>query len=202
MDLQARFAIFTAVGVASFSAGLSLTTACSNHADAQPEKITIHPALPTEMKPLPPLSDKPALKATELSIEAKPSDPPSAKSIAPSIEKEALAPDQIAVRRLVVTHAVSEHEPIEPAELVSGTPILAFVELSNQDATERNVVVTFEREGRPAVGHVKLHVPAKSPRFRTWARTRNLHETGTWEAVIRSENGTELGRQPFELDPA
>ena len=199
MDFQTRFAIFTAVGVASFSAGLSLTTACSNHADAQPEKITIRPALPTEMKPLPPLTEKPALKVTELSIEAKPSDPPNAKSITPSAEKKTLAPDQIAVRRLVVTHALSEREPIEPAELVSGTPILAFVELSNQDATERNVVVTFEREGRPAVGHVKLHVPAKSPRFRTWARTRNLNEAGTWEAVVRSEDGTELGRQPFEV---
>ena len=202
MDFQTRFAIFTAVGVASFSAGLSLTTACSNHADAQPEKITIHPALPTEVKPLPSLAEKPALKATELTLEAKPSDPPSAKASTPSVEQKTLAPDRVAVRRLIVTHAVSDREPIEPAELVSGTPILAFVELSNQDATERNVVVTFEREGRPAVGHVKLHVPAQSPRFRTWARTRNLNETGTWEAVIRSEDGTELGRQPFELDRA
>jgi hypothetical protein len=100
---------------------------------------------------------------------------------------------------LVVTHAVREREPIEPAELVSGTPIMAFVELSNQDAVERNVVVTFERDGRPAVGHVKLHVPAKSPRFRTWARTRNVTEAGTWEAVITSDDGKELGRQPFEL---
>jgi len=201
MDFQNRFAIFTAVGIASFSAGLSLTTACSHHADAQPEKITIHPALPTEVKPLPPLTEKPALKATALTIEAKPSASASNKSSPPNVENETLAPDRIAVRRLIVTHAVSEHEPIEPAELVSGTPILAFVELSNQDAIERNVVVTFEREGRPAVGHVKLHVPAKSPRFRTWARTRNLNETGTWEAVIRSENGTELGRQPFEVEP-
>jgi DUF2914 family protein len=199
MDFQTRFAIFTAVGVASFSAGLSLTTACSNHADAQPEKITIHPALPTETKQLAPLSEQAPLKATELSLEAKPGDSPSAKAITPSVEKKTLAPAQLAVRRLVVTHAVSEREPIEPAELVSGTPILAFVELSNQDATERNVVVTFERDGRAAVGHVKLQVPAKSPRFRTWARTRNLTEAGTWEAVIRSEDGTELGRQPFEL---
>jgi hypothetical protein len=105
-----------------------------------------------------------------------------------------------------VTHAVSEREPIEPAELVTGAPVLAFVELANEDGIERNVVVTFEREGRPAVGHVKLHVPANTPRFRTWARTRNLNELGTWEAVVRGDDGKELGRQPFELlevlDPA
>ena len=113
---------------------------------------------------------------------------------------------KVAVRRLVVTHAVRDREPIAPAELVTGTPVLAFVELSNADAIERDVVVTFEREGRPAVGHVKLHVPASSPRFRTWARTHNLSEVGTWEAVVRGEDGKELGRQPFELvamlDPA
>ena len=198
MDLQTRFAIFTAVGVASFSAGLSLTTACSSRVEAQPEKITIHAARPTEAPPVP-APEKAALKASELT----PLPKPVAK---PNVENETLAADKVAVRRLVVTHAVSEHEPIEPAELVSGTPIVAFVELSNDDSVERNVVVTFEREGRAAVGHVKLDVPAGSPRFRTWARTRNLGETGTWEAVIRSEDGTELGRQPFELratlDPA
>ena len=113
---------------------------------------------------------------------------------------------KVAVRRLVVTHAVKDREPIEPAELVSGIPVLAFVELSNADGVERDVVVTFEREGRPAVGHAKLHVPGDSPRFRTWARTHNLSEVGTWEAVVRGEDGKELGRQPFELlamlDPA
>src|SRR5262245_54092505 len=58
MDLQSRFAIFTAVGVASFSAGLSLTTACSNRLEPEPEKITIHPSLPTEpARPATPVRD-------------------------------------------------------------------------------------------------------------------------------------------------
>jgi len=213
MDFQHRFAIFTAVGIASFSAGLSLTTACSQRADVEPETIAARPALPTAMKP-PPAPEK-ALKPSELALEVKPSaianDAELEKLTARTDPKTnaantALAPDRVAVRRLVVTHAVSEREPIEPAELVSGTPIVAFVELLNEDGVERSVVVTFEREGRPAVGHVKLHVPAKSPRYRSWARTHNLTETGVWEAVIRAEDGTELGRQPFDLlatlDPA
>ena len=192
MDFQTRFAIFTAVGVASFSAGLSLTTACSHRVEPEPEKISIRPSLPTEQKPSP-------LPAPE-AAKTKPSEPAPAKLVVkPTTDEKTLAFGKIAVRRLVVTHAVKDREPIEPAELVTGTPVLAFVELSNTDANERNVVVTFEREGRPAVGHVKLHVPASSPRFRTWARTHNLSEVGTWEAVIRSEDGRELGRQPFEL---
>jgi hypothetical protein len=189
MDFQTRFAIFTAVGVASFSAGLSLTTACSSRVEAQPEKVSIHPALPTEVNPAP-VSDK---------VAAKPTEPVPSPAAKPSVEEKTPARDMISVRRLVVTHAVSDHEPVSPPELVTGTPILAFVELSNKDAIERNVVVTFEREGRPAVGHVKLHVPAGSPRFRTWAKTHNLGEAGTWEAVVRAEDGKELGRQPFEL---
>ena len=198
MDSQMRFAIFTAVGVASFSAGLSLTTACSHRVDPEPEKITIVPSLPTERKSPPP--------APEVAV-AKPSDfAPEKRAAKPTIEQKAGASSVVAVRRLVVTHAVKDREPITPAELVTGTPILAFLELSNDDASARDVVVTFEREGRPAVGHVKLHVPASSPRFRTWARTHNLSEVGTWEAVVRSEDGKELGRQPFDLlamlDPA
>lgn len=199
MDLQTRFAIFTAVGVASFSAGLSLTTACSHRVQPEPEKITIVPSLPTEpARPATPLRD---------AVVQKPNETTPPKPVAkPVADEKALASDKVAVRRLVVTHAVKDREPIEPAELVTGTPVLAFVELSNADSIEQNVIVTFEREGRPAVGHVKLHVPGGSPRFRTWARTHNLSEVGTWEAVIRGEDGKELGRQPFELlsmlDPA
>jgi len=192
MDFQTRFAIFTAVGVASFSAGLSLTTACSHRVEPEPEKITIRPSLPTEQKHSP-------LPAPE-AAKTKPSEPaPTKLVVKPTADEKTLVFGKTAVRRLVVTHAVKDREPIEPAELVTGTPVLAFVELSNTDTSERAVVVTFEREGRPAVGHVKLHVPASSPRFRTWARTHNLSEVGTWEAVIRSEDGRELGRQPFEL---
>jgi hypothetical protein len=202
MDLQTRFALFTAVGIASFSAGLSLTTACSTHADVKPEKVTLHPAVPSQTKPLP-ASETTVVKTAELTIQApKPSEKPKLdKGVEskPKTDGTALATDQVSVRRLVVTHAVNEREPIEPAELVSGTPITAFVELGNEDGVERNVTVTFERDGRPKVGHVKLHVPAKSPRFRTWARTRNVTEPGTWEAVITSDDGKELGRQPFEV---
>ena len=198
MDFQTRFAIFTAVGVASFSAGLSLTTACQRH-EAQPEMVNIRPAPPAETKPKSPASQEAA---------AKPREPaPAPKTSAESpIRQEALAANRVKLRRLIVTHAVREREPIAPAELVTGTPVVAFVELANDDAVERNVVVTFEREGRPAIGHVKLEVPAGAPRFRTWARTHNLGEPGTWQAVIRSDDGKELGRQPFELlsmlDPA
>ena len=126
-----------------------------------------------------------------------PTPKPSAKPVVE--EKKTLAADKVTVRRLVVTHAVREHEPIDPPELIKGTPVLAFVELANLDGIERNVVVTFEREGRPPVGYVNLRVPADSPRYRTWARTHNLTAPGTWEAVIRSDDGKELGRQPFEL---
>jgi hypothetical protein len=174
MDFQNRLAIFTAVGIASFSAGLSLTTACNHRVEVRPETGALRSAPPTETKAVAPTPEKPVAKAAEPAI---------ATAAKPVANDERLAADRVAVRRLVVTHAVSEREPIEPAELVTGAPVLAFVELANEDGIERNVVVTFEREGHPSVGHVKLHVPANTPRFRTWARTRNLNALGTWEAV-------------------
>jgi hypothetical protein len=192
MDLQSRFAIFTAVGVASFSAGLSLTTACSR-VDTRPEPVMLKPALPTETKAP---SAPAAVMAADRSTRSTPTPKPSAKTAA---EATSPARGMLAVKRLVVTHAVADHEPVSPAELVTDAPVLAFVELANQDSIERNVVVTFEREGHLAVGYVKLHVPASSTRFRTWARTHNLASAGKWEAVVRAEDGTELGRKPFEL---
>ena len=73
MDFQSRFAIFTAVGIASFSAGLSLTTACSQHTDAEPEKIVARPAQANDTKPLPPPTPA-AIRPSELSLAAKPNE--------------------------------------------------------------------------------------------------------------------------------
>jgi hypothetical protein len=61
------------------------------------------------------------------------------------------------------------------------------------------VFVTFEREGKKTVGHVRLEVPAHNKRWRTWGRTRFIREPGTWNAVIRAKDGTELAKKSFEV---
>jgi len=144
MDRTARFAVFTAVGFASFSAGLSLTTAC-NHARPLEERTepAARPAAPAPAAPAPaaPAPDSTAAKnaAAGIAAPARGSAPAPAPAVEPSRQSTAAAPSKAAgdgasliVRRLVVTHAVSEREPAAPAELVAGAPVLAFIELARR----------------------------------------------------------------------
>ena len=118
------------------------------------------------------------------------------KSVAP--EATSLAP--LRVRRLLVTAAVENREPAGSDGLVAGnSPIYAFVELENAAAMSRDIVVTFERQGRDPVGHIRLNVPGSNSRWRTWGHTRRIHEAGTWTAVVRTADGRELARTTFEV---
>ena len=106
------------------------------------------------------------------------------------------------VKRFVVTQGVREREPVasDGALVADGKPIYAFAELANESGEESQVRITFERKGSSdRVGNVTLAVPAKSARYRTWGNTRFVREAGTWEAVLWSEDGTELSRATFEV---
>lgn len=103
------------------------------------------------------------------------------------------------VNRLVIASAVNEREPVELSEGKVKEPILAFVELKNISANESGVVVTFEHESGKQVGFVNLSVPAESTRYRTWARTHNIQDAGTWTAIVRSKTGEELARKSFTV---
>jgi hypothetical protein len=106
------------------------------------------------------------------------------------------------VKRFVVAAGVRDREPVasEGALPADGKPIYAFAELSNGNAEEAHVRITFERKGSSdQVGNVTLAIPANTSRYRTWGNTRFVREVGTWEAVLWSENGTELVRTSFEV---
>jgi hypothetical protein len=106
------------------------------------------------------------------------------------------------VKRLVVASGVQDREPVTAAEpmLANGTPIYAFAELANPDGESENVRITFERRGgKERAGDVLLPVPGKATRHRTWAFTRHIFAPGQWDAVLRSESGTELSRTSFEV---
>ncbi len=61
----------------------------------------------------------------------------------------------------------------------------------------------FERRGgAERVGDVSLPVPGNVTRHRTWAFTHFIRSAGVWEAVLWSENGTELSRASFEVKTA
>ncbi len=102
------------------------------------------------------------------------------------------------VKRLVVTTAIEEREPLPVTEFKAGSELVyAFVELMNE-GDEQGIVITFERVGKQ-VGHVELGVPANQTRWRTWGRTRNIKQPGDWEAVVRTKDGDELARTRFQV---
>jgi hypothetical protein len=105
------------------------------------------------------------------------------------------------VTRLVVAQGVEAREPMGVAKSFRKADIdkiFAYVEVENRDAAEEEIVVTFEPEGLSPRGNVKLRV-GQSPRWRTWAFTRAIDRTGQWVAVVRTKDGKELAREPFEI---
>jgi hypothetical protein len=106
------------------------------------------------------------------------------------------------VRRIVVARGVENHEPVGVASrfVLDGTPLYAFMELSNPTSERQEIVVTFERTGGTAVGHVHLNVPAHASRYRTWALSRMVNRPGEWTAVVRTVDGELLDELAFTVE--
>ncbi|HET9933342.1 MAG TPA: DUF2914 domain-containing protein [Polyangiaceae bacterium] len=108
----------------------------------------------------------------------------------------------VVVKRFVVAQGIHEREPVtnDGPLTVNGKPIYAFAELANENSGATSVRITFERKGSSdRVGNVTLSVPAKAGRYRTWGQTRFVRDAGTWDAVLWSESGKELGRTTFDV---
>lgn len=107
----------------------------------------------------------------------------------------------LAVKRLIVTHAIKDREPLTTETLTVGAePLMAFVEMSNSADVDQKIVVTFEGTDAKKVGFVTLNIPAGQKRWRTWAQTRYVRAPGQWTAIVASENGVELDRTAFEVE--
>ena len=120
----------------------------------------------------------------------------------PSKSSHHAVESSVQVKRFVVATGVQDREPLISSDALpsDGTAIYAFAELANPVGESENVRITFERKGgAERVGDVTLPIPASTPRHRTWAFTRFIRTAGVWEAVLWSENGTELGRTSFEV---
>lgn len=103
------------------------------------------------------------------------------------------------IKRLVVTQAVEDREPVAADVVDAETPVIAFVEVASGSTEDQHVVVTFEHETGDRVGLVNLSVPGNKPRWRTWGRTYNVNRDGRWIAVVRDAHGEELGRTEFTV---
>lgn len=105
------------------------------------------------------------------------------------------------VKRLVLSHGVSGHEPSDTptAFRSSDDRVYVFLEIDNPKKNEGKVLVTFEPPSGSALAEIPLKVGDTS-RFRTWAFTRRAHEAGAWVVVVRDTRGHELAREGFTVE--
>lgn len=149
-----------------------------------------------ETQPSVPPSTKEDDAPTALKTPAPEDQKKSEKEETKESEKELMAPF---VKRLVIASEIKEREPVELIDAKIEEPVVAFVEFKNAEDADMGVVVTFEHEDGKKVGFVELNVPGKSPRYRTWARTRNIKTPGEWTAIVSSKSGEELARKTFQV---
>lgn len=175
---------------------------CSRRDEASPlaAREPLAKAAPVLAAP-PPAAPKPAPTALEAKSEKPLAAVEPAKKLVKSTPEPTLSSGQgLAVRRLVVSRSIERREPVLADRLtVSDEPLYAFVELENDSDQADGVVITFEHEGK-SVGHVKLEVPAKNKRWRTWGKTKQVRQAGDWVVVVKSADGKELARKSFRVE--
>jgi hypothetical protein len=182
------------IWVSALALGTAAMAGCSEARPAAQAKPVIEAAqTPTAAA----TAATPAVAATPTAA-TTPSAAPSAREPAP---RKVSLDAKLTVKRLVVAQGVKNHEPVEPGTTFKSDArkIYAYVEVENLGRDPGEIVVEFEPPGGGAPhGDVTLAV-GPSPRWRTWAYTRNAHTAGSWTAVVKSRRGEVLARAPFEV---
>lgn len=153
-------------------------------AQEEPPPLGSTPTQPVEVRPATSSSDVKPVVSAEAPDKAEP--------------RPAVVPE---LRRLVVSTAVKDKEPVPMSALKVNDPVVAFLELGNASPAAAVVQVVFQHETGHEVGFVKLTVPAEKSRWRTWAQTARVNLAGKWTAIVRAEDGAELGQQGFFVSP-
>jgi hypothetical protein len=104
------------------------------------------------------------------------------------------------VDRLVVARGVVDREPQGTDTLFASNErrVFAFVEVDNPEHAAGELKVQFIGPDGTAQPPVDLAV-GESPRWRTWAFTRQAHAPGTWKALVRDERGHVLASTEFDV---
>jgi hypothetical protein len=112
--------------------------------------------------------------------------------------------DGVTIHRLMTAPAVEHREPVAASSVFgpSGETVYAFLEVSNESAEEKTLLVHFIGPQAQVGGGVELHIPPTVPRWRTWAYTKHAAMPGLWRVEIRGPDGILLGEVPFEVESA
>lgn len=104
------------------------------------------------------------------------------------------------LKRIELARGIKDKEPLEPDTSFNAkeSRVYAFLEIENPEKLPGEVSIAFEPPNGKPQGDVKLAI-GEGARWRTWAFTRQAHEAGKWTAIVRDEEGREIGRQSFDV---
>ena len=116
--------------------------------------------------------------------------------------EEACAQDRLSVREVQLGVELERGEVVDPTLRFSqgAGRMYAVVYVDNPSRAAARIRVSFEREESSPRPGVALEMPAR-PRYRTVARTGLRRAPGRYVCVVRTEDGRELARVPYEIVP-
>ena len=199
-DRRIRWTATTALAVSCFALGFSAwSVGCQGRdrgAAATREQPTARHMAPAKT----PAAVTPVVAPAQPDVHSD-TAPAQPKPAEPAPHASAPSAAGLEVKRLVVTRGIEHREPLDTDQLTAGAgPVFAFVELQNNSDDDKLVTVDFQHDGAEPVGHIKLRVPAHSPRWRTWGRTRLVDHAGKWTAIVRAADGTNLAHSTFNVE--
>jgi len=148
-----------------------------------------------------PIKEKKPEPAVADVVQAAPIEPKPIET-SPSFEPELESLDGLSIQRLVTAPKIERREPLAASSVFGAHDerVYAFVEVRNDSEEDKTLRVHFIGPEGQVSGGIELRIPASTPRWRTWAYTRNAAQPGLWRVEIRSEDGTLLGALPFEVE--
>jgi len=159
----------------------------------------------TAAKPAPP-AERPAASPGAPTPEVEPTPPPPPAVPPPDAAPAAgqlVAENGVSLANLVVARDVDKRQPVDPGtSFAAPEPIrlYAIFDVTNPERAEGQLSVSWLTPDGKERGRVALSYPDQ-PRWRTWAFHSHVGQPGRWEAIVRTEDGQELGRAPFDVTP-
>lgn len=104
------------------------------------------------------------------------------------------------IPRIALSSGVEKREPTALRKsFANGSRVHLFMEARNLSDNEQTLVVHWHDPALADPVSVPLTVPAKAPRYRTWANSSPIKRPGAHEVSVQIKDGPEIYRSSFEV---
>lgn len=178
----------------SIFALLSFMFACS---ETQEVELPQHAARLPTADHAPPSVKQVAKNADTIDPETAIVEPDFPKAVTELTEHKGLGLNRIALGNKVVDRKVVGENTI----FAKNAGVALFIDAFNSRSGEAILSVEFITPSNKTLRGPTLEIPPGQDRWRTWSKPREVEESGTWRALVRSKSGTIIGSQTFVVNP-